>query len=73
MWLAMSQPFGLKEALFNDWVFPSGNLGRPPAQHYDSAADELDIPLNTLEGQVMLGARDLIAEEAFTEVSECQS
>ncbi len=35
--------------------------------------DELDIPLNTLEGQIMLGARDLIAEEAFTEVSECQS
>jgi len=27
--------------------------------------DELDIPLNTLEGQIMLGARDLIAEEAF--------
>jgi hypothetical protein len=35
--------------------------------------DELDIPLNTLEGQIMLGARDLIAEEAFTEVGECQS
>jgi hypothetical protein len=33
--------------------------------------DELAIPLNTLEGQILLGARDLIAEEAFVEVSEC--
>jgi hypothetical protein len=29
--------------------------------------DERDIPLNTPEGQRLLGARDLIAEEAFEE------
>ena len=29
--------------------------------------DELEIPLNTLEGQRLLGARDMIAEEAFAE------
>jgi hypothetical protein len=29
--------------------------------------DELSIPLNTPEGQHLLGARDLIAEEAFEE------
>jgi hypothetical protein len=33
----------------------------------ECAADELDIPLNCTAGQVMLGARDLIAEEAFAE------
>ena len=27
--------------------------------------DELDIPVNTPEGQILLGARDVIAEEAF--------
>jgi DNA modification methylase len=30
-------------------------------------ADELSIPMNTTEAQMMLGARDLIAEEAFME------
>jgi DNA modification methylase len=30
------------------------------------AADELAIPLATLEGQIKLGARDLIADEAFS-------
>jgi hypothetical protein len=29
--------------------------------------DELEIPLNTLEGQRLLGARDVIAEEAFAD------
>jgi len=29
--------------------------------------DELEIPLNTPEGQRLLGARDVIAEEAFKE------
>jgi hypothetical protein len=33
-------------------------------------ADELEIPLNTLEGQRLLGARDVIAEEAFAEERE---
>ncbi len=28
-------------------------------------ADEMAVPLNTTQGQMMLGARDLIAEEAF--------
>jgi hypothetical protein len=27
--------------------------------------DELEIPLDTPEGQILLGARDVIAEEAF--------
>jgi len=31
--------------------------------------DEFDIPLTTLLGQQMLGARDIIAEEAFAEES----
>lgn len=31
------------------------------------AADELEIPLNCTAGQQMLGARDVIAEEAFAE------
>ena len=29
--------------------------------------DELEMPLNTPEGQRLLGARDVIAEEAFAE------
>ena len=33
-------------------------------------ADEEDFPLNTVEGQVLLGARDVIAEEAFAEDRE---
>ena len=33
-------------------------------------ADELDIPLNTEAGLVMLGARDAIAEEAFEPIAE---
>jgi hypothetical protein len=35
--------------------------------------DELDIPLNTPEGQILLGARDVIAEEAFARSSEKNS
>jgi DNA modification methylase len=31
--------------------------------------DELSIPMNTTEAQMMLGARDLIAEEAFLELN----
>jgi hypothetical protein len=33
----------------------------------DGVMDEFDIPLNTPEGQRLLGARDVIAEEAFEE------
>jgi len=33
--------------------------------------DEFDIPLNTPEGQRLLGARDVIAEEAFATESLC--
>jgi DNA modification methylase len=32
-------------------------------------ADEFSIPMNTTEAQMMLGARDLIAEEAFLELN----
>ncbi len=34
---------------------------------YVMPPDELDIPVNTPEGQILLGARDVIAEEAFVE------
>ena len=33
----------------------------------DRPADELEMPLNCEAGQIMLGARDVIAEEAFTD------
>jgi hypothetical protein len=41
----------------------------PLAAWYWDVDDEFDIPLNCTAGQVMLGARDLIAEEAFAEDS----
>jgi len=34
-------------------------------EHVTVQRDELEIPLNTPEGQRLLGARDVIAEEAF--------
>ena len=34
-------------------------------EHVTLQRDELDIPLDTPEGQILLGARDVIAEEAF--------
>lgn len=40
-------------------------LGRR-IQEFDN---ELDIPLTSLQGQILLGARDIIAEEAFAEES----
>jgi len=33
----------------------------------DRPADELEMPLNCEAGQIKLGARDVIAEEAFTD------
>jgi hypothetical protein len=33
--------------------------------------DELEIPLDTPEGQILLGARDVIAEEAFAAETLC--
>jgi len=34
-------------------------------EHVTLQRDELEIPLDTPEGQILLGARDVIAEEAF--------
>ena len=53
-------------------VMARGTRNQTTAQKVPGYVMELDIPLNTPEGQILLGARDVIAEEAFAAESLTQ-